>query len=321
MIDIYIYRTRAPHKTAKPAETSPKPYKTKQIAARAAETSAKYTKPKKTAKLAATSTKQRNRQRPAETSTKPAQNSETGRDQQRPAQNQHKTAKPAETSRDQPKPAQNSETGRTGRDQERRPASQHKTLADRDLSGGAAAYAPMAPCPLPASDLRLSAFRCALFAALRATPPPSRASNPQHSQRKPAQSAKLRRDQPKTKHNAARAQPDQSQTLKIIKPHTSRDPVPIPVRNTNAARARRPASKAETPQRGSRRTAPKTIQNQANRSESSRDQREHVKLITGYWREPSQNHETQRGSRGPAQNQHKTAKPAETSPKPHKTKP
>ena len=34
-----------------------KPYKTKQIAARAAETSTKYTKPKKTAKLAATSPK------------------------------------------------------------------------------------------------------------------------------------------------------------------------------------------------------------------------------------------------------------------------
>ena len=43
-----IQNRTKPYKTAKPAETSPKPYKTKQNAARAAETTTKYIKPYKT---------------------------------------------------------------------------------------------------------------------------------------------------------------------------------------------------------------------------------------------------------------------------------
>jgi hypothetical protein len=54
---------------------SPKPYKTKQIAARAAETSTKFIKPKKTAKLSATSPKTIQIQtKRSETRPRPAQN-------------------------------------------------------------------------------------------------------------------------------------------------------------------------------------------------------------------------------------------------------
>ena len=52
-----ITKYRKQHKTRKTAETSPKPYKTKQKAARAAETSTKYIKQFKAAKLPQTSPK------------------------------------------------------------------------------------------------------------------------------------------------------------------------------------------------------------------------------------------------------------------------
>ena len=69
-----ITKYRKQHKTRKTAETSPKPYKTKQKAARAAETSTKYIKQFKAAKLPQTSPKlyktKQNAARAAETSAK-----------------------------------------------------------------------------------------------------------------------------------------------------------------------------------------------------------------------------------------------------------
>ena len=76
-----------PYKTAKPAETSPKPYKTKPNAARAAETSAKYMKPHKTAETA--------RDHP-KTIQNQAKRSESSRDQ-REARETNKTATLAES--------------------------------------------------------------------------------------------------------------------------------------------------------------------------------------------------------------------------------